>query len=432
MPRAPGETTSSAPDLRALEAITEAVAAGAGLPEIVRAAARALDASLALIDRTSVVLAVAARSPAEERDLLRDGERVERVELRVADAVVGQLRVRSRERGGGGGVGIDSGVLRLVTTLIASEVERVRGPERASEAAAAAFLHAVLAREIPAREDLVARGKELGIALDRGGSVIVVRAHPRATVEDDWRARLLALSERGARSIAPGSIAATTTAGDGDEVVVLVPDADGEAGRRVAATVLRELEANLSGFAFAVGRSRLAGDPLDLHRAGNEALLAANVVEGDPDESLLAYDDTGTYQLLLPHMSDPAELRRFYDETVSKIVAYDEQYETSDLVGTLETFLECDGNVNATASRLITHRHTVRYRFERVREITGLDVGSTDGREKLSFGLKAMRVLGIAAPRGPATERGAEGGRVRREQPDRPSAARPSPGPRGR
>jgi DNA-binding PucR family transcriptional regulator len=115
--------------------------------------------------------------------------------------------------------------------------------------------------------------------------------------------------------------------------------------------------------------------------------------------------------LLLPYMSDPAELKRFYAETVRPLVAYDEQYET-DLLGTLSTFLECDANVNATAARLITHRHTVRYRFERVRELTGLDVQSTDGREKLSLGLKAMRVLGIAAPRGPATEPGAEGGRV--------------------
>jgi sugar diacid utilization regulator len=415
--RARGETTS-APDLRALEAITEAVAGGAGLPEIVRAAARALDASLVLIDRTSVVLAVAARSPAEERALLRDAEGVERVELRVADATVGQLRLRGREGSP------DPALLRLVMTLVASEVERVRGPERASEAAAAEFLHAVLGREIADRDDLVARGKELGIALDRGGSVVVVRAHARATVEDDWRARLLALAERAARSIAPGSIAAATREGDGDELVILVADADGEAGRRVAATILRELEANLSGFAFAVGRSRVARDPVDLHRAGNEALLAANVVEGEQDEALLAYDDTGTYQLLLPHMSDPAELKRFYDETVSKLVAYDEQYETSDLVGTLETFLECDGNVNATAARLITHRHTVRYRFERVREITGLDVNSTDGREKLSFGLKAMRVLGIAAPRGPASERGVAAGRVRRETPERQAPSR--------
>ena len=97
-------------------------------------------------------------------------------------------------------------------------------------------------------------------------------------------------------------------------------------------------------------------------------------------------------------MSDPAELKRFYSETVRPLVAYDEQYET-DLLGTLSTFLECDANVNATAARLFTHRHTIRYRFERVRELTGLDVSSTDGREKLSLGLKAMRVLGHRAPR---------------------------------
>ena len=129
---------------------------------------------------------------------------------------------------------------------------------------------------------------------------------------------------------------------------------------------------------------------------------------------MLAFEATGAYRLLLPAMSeDPGELQRFYAETVAPLAAYDEQYET-DLVQTLETFLECDGNVANTAQRLFTHRHTVRYRLERVRDLCGLDVGSTDGREKLGLGLKAMRVLGIAAPRGPATERGAGGGRVPR------------------
>jgi sugar diacid utilization regulator len=397
---------TGAPDLAALAAITDAVEAGAGLPEILRAAARALGASLVLIDRSASVLAVAARSPADERSLMRDSNDVTTIELKVAEAAVGRLRMRSREHAP------DGSLLRLITTLIASEVERVRAPERASEEAATSFQRAVLERRIHDREDLIARGKELGSDLAAGGSVVVVLAHPRNPTEDDWRRRLLAVATRGARSIAPGSIAAPTE-DDAGQVIVLVPDADGDTGRRVSSAILRELESGLLGFAFAIGRSRKAEDPRDLHRAGNEALLAVNVVLGDPERSELAYEQTGTYQLLLPHMNDPAELKRFYHDTVRPLVAYDEQYET-DLLGTLSTFLECDANVNATAARLITHRHTIRYRFERVRELTGLDVSSTDGREKLSLGLKAMRVLGIAAPRGPATEPGAEGGRVPR------------------
>jgi sugar diacid utilization regulator len=398
-----GRGDTHVPDLAAFAAITDAVEGGAGLPEILRAAARALDASLILIDRSAAVLAVAARSPADERSLMRDADDVTTVELKVADAPVGQLRMRSRSESG------DSALLRLVTTLIASEVERVRAPERASEEAAASFQRAVLGRRIEDRDDLIARGKELGTDLASGASVAVVRAHARNPTEDDWRRRLLAVAARGARSIANGAIA-TPTDGDG-EVVLLIPDGGGETGRRVSSAILRELEAGLAGFAFRLGRSRRVEDPLQLQRAFDEALLALNVVEGDSERIELAYEETGTYQLLLPYMRDPGELKRFYRETVRPLVTYDEQYET-DLLGTLATFLDCDANVNATASRLITHRHTIRYRFERVRELTGLDVSSTDGREKLSLGLKAMRVLGIQRPRGPATEPGAGGGRV--------------------
>ncbi|HEY8583600.1 MAG TPA: hypothetical protein VIL49_11655, partial [Capillimicrobium sp.] len=187
-------------DLSALEAITEAVQSGAGLPEVVRAAARALDASLALIDRTSTVLAVAARSPAEEQRVIAGGEGVETHELRVADAVVGQLRVRTRSDAG-------AGLTRLVLTLIASEVERVRGPERASEEAVADFVGTLLAGAEADGEALVARGKELGVDVERGGCVVVARAHPIALTAEGWRARFLAVAQRGARASLPGSIA---------------------------------------------------------------------------------------------------------------------------------------------------------------------------------------------------------------------------------
>jgi sugar diacid utilization regulator len=396
-------------DLSALDAITEAVESGAGLPEVVRAAARALDASLALIDRSSGVLAVAARSPVDEQGLLAGGDGVETHELRVADVVVGQLRMRARSE-------LGAGVTRLVLTLVASEVERVRGPERASEEAAASFAQALLAGTLDNREDAVARGKELGIDVERGGCVVVARAHPLAPTEEGWRTRFLAVAQRGARAALPGSVAVLRPRTDAltAEAVVLLPAADDAAAARAADALLRELHAALTGFGFAVGRSRHAADTEEIARAGNEALLAANVAEGHPEREALAFEETGAYRLLLSAMSeDPAELQRFYAETVEPLVAYDDQYET-DLVKTLEAFLEADGNVAGTAQRLFTHRHTIRYRLERVRDLSGLDVGSSDGREKLSLGLKAMRVLGIASPGGPATEAGTAGGRVPR------------------
>jgi PucR family transcriptional regulator, purine catabolism regulatory protein len=400
-------------DLDALAEITEAVESGLGLPDVVRAAARALNASLVLIDRSSAVLAVAARSTADERALMADAAGVETHELRVGDTVVGRLRMRGR-------TGDPSPALvRVVTTLIASEVERLRAPERASEEAQAAFLAAVLRRDVTDRGDIVARAAELGVDVAEGAALVVVRAHHYAPADEDWRTRVLAAAERAARTSAPGSLAAVVDTLTDSHVAVMLP-ADGDAEvRRVAAAIARELRSSLHGFTFAVGHSRVASDPVDLYRAGNEALLAANVAEAGPEDSVLAFEETGAYRLLLPAMSeDPAELQRFFAETVEPLVIYDEQYET-DLVQTLETFLDSDANVAGTAQRLFTHRHTIRYRLERVRDLTGLDVSSTDGREKLGLGLKAMRVLGIAAPRGPATETGAEGGRVRPEPRDR-------------
>lgn len=401
-------------DYAALDAITEAVESGAGLPEVVRAAAKALEASLAVSDAWGATLAVAARSPAEERALLSQGEGVTSIPLRVADTVVGALHMRAKTDRSE--VGQRASMRRLLATMIASEVERVRAPERASETAAADFLRAVLARELTDRDELLERARELSLDVQDGASMIVARAHPQAPTDEGWRGRVRAVAERGARAVVSRSIAALSERDGilGAEVLLLVPGCDESTAARATEGILREMEAGLAGYTFALGRSRIAEDPADLPRAASEALLAANVAQGSADGAALAFEQTGAYRLLLSAMSEnPSELQRFYDETVEPLVAYDEQYET-DLVRTLEAFLEADGNVAGTAQRLFTHRHTIYYRLERVRELSGHDVSSSDGREKLSLGLKAMRVLGISSAGGPASEAGAEGGRVPR------------------
>lgn len=392
-----------------LEAVSEAIESGAGLPAIARAAAAALGASVALIDRSSAVLAVAAGSSAEEQKLLEGGEGIDRAELRVADAVVGELRIRAR-----GEQALDGATVRMVSTLLGLEVERARAPEWASDEAANEFVNAVLDRSLTDPADIVARAAELGTDLGPGAGVVHVRVHPHAAQPGEWRSRLLMLSLRAVRAASTGAIASATNgeAGEAGEVAIVVPTSDIGQIARAAGEVQAELESALHGFDVTVGYSRHAAGPAEIYRAGKEALLAANVGEAEGG-SPLAFEQTGSYRLLLPAMSeDPGELERFYEETVAPLAAYDEQYET-ELVATVEAYLDNDGNVTPTAETLFTHRHTVRYRLERVKELCGHDLSSTEGREKIGLGLKAMRVLGIAPPHGPAMEPGSKAGGVR-------------------
>src|SRR5215207_4393671 len=394
-------------DPGSLEELSSAIESGAGIPAVARAAARALDASVALIDRATNILAVAAASPDEEKKLLADRGAVETVELRVADAPVGELRWRRR-----GESDPDPALLRMVGTLLGLELERSRSPEWASEEASGDFVRSLLAREITDRGDISARAAELGADLSSGSGVLIGRAVPRAAQSGEWRTRVLTLAVRALRAVGPGALTAEWPHdGESAEVIAVVPAQADERLGRAAEALSTELEQELTGFSVTVSRSRLVTDPVDLYRAGHEARLAANVGEAEGGR-LLAFEDTGAYRLLLPAMSeDPAELERFYAETVEPLVAYDEQYET-ELVSTVETYLENDGNIAATAQQLFTHRHTIRYRLERARELCGHDVTSTEGREKLGLGLKAMRVLGIASPSGPAREPGTEAGKV--------------------
>ena len=81
---------------------------------------------------------------------------------------------------------------------------------------------------------------------------------------------------------------------------MLLPGADdASAAERAAESVRASCRPALAGHASRSGAAAPCTDPADLHRAGSEALLAANVAEGDPERPVLAFDETGAYRLLL-------------------------------------------------------------------------------------------------------------------------------------
>ena len=212
-------------DPGSLEELSAAIESGAGMPAVARAAGRALGASVALIDRASNVLAVAAASPDEERKLLAGGAGVGTVELRVADTAVGELRWRPREEDEP-----DAALLRMVSTLVGLELERSRSPEWATEEAAGDFVRDLLERKITDRGDIEARAAELGTDLAGGAGVLIARAVPHVAQTGEWRTRVLAIALRAVRAVSPGALAAEgNQEGEGAEVVAVVP-ADPKSG----------------------------------------------------------------------------------------------------------------------------------------------------------------------------------------------------------
>jgi PucR C-terminal helix-turn-helix domain/GGDEF-like domain len=159
----------------------------------------------------------------------------------------------------------------------------------------------------------------------------------------------------------------------------------------------RKLGARLGRHAT-LGLSSHYSDPGAAARALDEAELVLSVSEAGGGSLGEGVGD-GTYRLLFRVMaSHPEEVRSFYEDTVARLVAYDEQYST-DLMGTLDAYLQNNCNMNQTAQAIHAHRHTVGYRLERVKELTGLDPLTSEDRERLGLGLKAYRIIRPSLPR---------------------------------
>src|SRR5680860_990696 len=148
------------------------------------------------------------------------------------------------------------------------------------------------------------------------------------------------------------------------------------------------------GLSVSVGISRHVEEMEALRKALDEAMTALKVGRRlDGNSSVMHFDGAGTYRLLLSSFEqNPEELRLLYAETIKLLEEYDAE-SGSRLVDTLTTYLERDGNLSETAKDLYAHRHTIRYRLQRVEAITGLDVFGSEGRERLGLGLKARSLL---------------------------------------
>lgn len=271
---------------------------------------------------------------------------------------------------------------------------RERAASRARSEAMEQVLWDLLQGPVEHRRAARTRAQQLSVPL--GGTLRVVYGRienlERLAAEHGWET---AQSDRVRRDVLrafrnPDGGRAPALAGmRGDFLVAIAADLD-RAGARDLVTAVAATVREHSGVRLSWGVSREHPDVVELPSALNEAQTALSAAHRLGGESVFLYEELGIVRLLLGSGSDP-DLQTFVEEVTGPLLAYDRDNDGS-LVRTLRAFFDADCSQRVAAERLFVHHKTLRYRLDRIRRLTGLDLSRHEDRMRADFALRLLQV----------------------------------------
>lgn len=374
--------------LDAHEHLTQVAARGEGVPGILTALTELCGRPTILEDAQGAVLAAAGEWPTGGRR-----------SARARATLLEQLRREPRPVRAGSEIAVLAGhlveptaVLRvhdwersaderdLMTISYAATIIAMERARSAQVAEAELRLHRELVEQLlQGLPDRLARPRAdaIGVDLDVARRVAVVRQ--TAAVPGSAEELILVVK----RTLDRLGFASLPVTRGSDVICVTEPDADW-------AAALRAIEQDPAGAACQVGVGSVCttvGDyPISLRHA-LQALVLAGRTGGR--SGIVRFDDLGVYRLLALN-NDPGELDAYIEQWLGALVRYDRARAT-ELVATLESYLETGGSIAATAEAMRIHRSTVKYRMQRMAELTGCDINDSGVRFSVQLALYALR-----------------------------------------
>ncbi|HJV46026.1 MAG TPA: helix-turn-helix domain-containing protein [Bacillota bacterium] len=106
--------------------------------------------------------------------------------------------------------------------------------------------------------------------------------------------------------------------------------------------------------------------------------------------AIRGYTDLGIYRLLPTFIEKNAD-EMYVNRRLERLVRYDEENQ-SQLLSTLETYLDCAGHVNIASKILHIHPNTLAYRLRRVGEVAGFDLDDPNQRISMFIDLKLRKI----------------------------------------
>ncbi|AMA71875.1 MULTISPECIES: PucR family transcriptional regulator [Aneurinibacillus] len=132
-------------------------------------------------------------------------------------------------------------------------------------------------------------------------------------------------------------------------------------------------------------------DPGEIWISYQQALEVMQIKKALPDEleAVEGYHELGIYRLF-PKLKQWNREMKYRNPKLERLLKYDQENQ-SNLLETLEAFLDNSGKVNQTANQLHIHPNTLGYRLKRIGEVGGIDLDDPNDHIMLFLDVKLRK-----------------------------------------
>jgi DNA-binding PucR family transcriptional regulator len=180
-----------------------------------------------------------------------------------------------------------------------------------------------------------------------------------------------------------------------DSIIVMVPILGNEyknSSKVFAQTIIKRVKEYSSNLEVKIGIGRAVDGLKNFKNSVFQAIKALKVLAiSGKEANLCHYNDIGLYRLLF-QIDSYEEMEDIYKSTLGKLIGYDNKNGTN-LLETLEVYIESGGKLEKTAEILFIHRNTLKYRAQRIEEIMDCDLRNEEEIFNIQIAIKIGRFL---------------------------------------
>lgn len=128
-----------------------------------------------------------------------------------------------------------------------------------------------------------------------------------------------------------------------------------------------------------------------------KSVLRMKKILPEETKTIYGYIDLGIYRLL-PNFSEKNEVEVFSNYYLKKLIQYDQENQ-SNLLHTLEVYLDYPGQINLVTQKLHIHPNTLAYRLKRISEVGQINLEDPNQRISLFIDIKLKKMEGLGLNR---------------------------------